>query len=129
MVGADLGGAVGAVRPVRIDARCNQARPLAAADAAPRIADSPEPIADRRGARHNEIRHAEQALLVRAQEIGQVCPDIAIDDLLNLVYAIAWAIEQTPATPEPADRLLSIVIRGTQTNLDDRACAAGTTAK
>jgi AcrR family transcriptional regulator len=50
------------------------------------------------------------ALLERAQSAGTVRPDLALDDLLRLVNAIAMAAE--PDEGHGAERLLSLVLDG-----------------
>ncbi|MGW0819937.1 TetR/AcrR family transcriptional regulator [Streptomyces sp. NPDC002845] len=58
------------------------------------------------------LRRAGSALLTRAQEAGTVRPDVSIGDLLQLTNAIALAAEETPDTPDLADRLLALTVRG-----------------
>lgn len=58
------------------------------------------------------IREAGGALLVRAQEAGDVREDVEIGDLLQLTHAIALAAEGNPGDPELADRLLTLTLRG-----------------
>ncbi|MEW1643091.1 TetR/AcrR family transcriptional regulator [Streptomyces sp. NPDC091219] len=58
------------------------------------------------------IREAGGALLVRAQEAGDVRGDVEIGDLLQLTHAIALAAEGNPGDPELADRLLTLTLRG-----------------
>jgi AcrR family transcriptional regulator len=58
------------------------------------------------------IREAGGALLFRAQEAGDVRPDVEIGDLLQLTHAIALAAEGNPGDPELADRLLTLTLRG-----------------
>jgi AcrR family transcriptional regulator len=54
-------------------------------------------------------RESGNLILARAQEIGAVRPDITVDDLLKLAYAVALATEQSP---DDADRLISVVMDG-----------------
>ena len=58
------------------------------------------------------IWEAGGALLSRAQEAGDVRPDVEIGDLLQLTHAIALAAEGNPGDPELADRLLTLTLRG-----------------
>jgi AcrR family transcriptional regulator len=58
------------------------------------------------------IREAGGALLLRAQEAGDVRGDVEIGDLLQLTHAIALAAEGNPGDPELADRLLTLTLRG-----------------
>ncbi|OAH13896.1 TetR/AcrR family transcriptional regulator [Streptomyces jeddahensis] len=58
------------------------------------------------------LREAGAALLVRAQEAGDVRRDVSIGDLLQLTNAIALAAEETPNDPQLADRLLNLTLRG-----------------
>lgn len=58
------------------------------------------------------MREAGGALLARAQQSGDVRPDVSIGDLLQLTNAIALAAEETPDDPELADRLLRLTWQG-----------------
>ncbi|MEV6650516.1 TetR/AcrR family transcriptional regulator [Streptomyces sp. NPDC051219] len=58
------------------------------------------------------MREAGRQLLVRAQESGSVRPDVSIADLMQLTNAIALAVEETPADPDLADRLLTLTLKG-----------------
>lgn len=58
---------------------------------------------------HRRIRDVGGALLTRAQGERATDPDVAIDDLLQLLNAISLATE---AEPDRADRLLTIVVTG-----------------
>ncbi len=51
-------------------------------------------------------------MLFRAQEAGDVRPEVEIGDLLQLTHAIALAAEGNPGDPELADRLLTLTLRG-----------------
>ncbi|MER5185065.1 TetR/AcrR family transcriptional regulator [Streptomyces sp. NPDC002896] len=62
------------------------------------------------------LREAGSALLVRAQEAGDVRRDVSIGDLLQLTNAIALAAEETPNDPQLADRLLNLTLRGLKPN-------------
>lgn len=63
-------------------------------------------------ARHDQIRWAGCTLLNHVQESGQVLSEIEISDLLKLVNAIAWAVEQTPSPSDQVNRMLAVVMRG-----------------
>ncbi|MEV8637755.1 helix-turn-helix domain-containing protein [Streptosporangium sp. NPDC051023] len=58
------------------------------------------------------MRAAAGRLLARAQEAGAVRPDLAIEELLTLGTAIAWANEQVPGRAGLTDRLLSLTTQG-----------------
>lgn len=83
-------------------------RGLAAAQMALEISDT----TDSGTARHDQVREAGEALLVRARKAGAVRPDIDVTDLLRLVNAVAWASEHTSAPSEQGERLLAIVMEG-----------------
>ncbi|WP_246268467.1 TetR/AcrR family transcriptional regulator [Nonomuraea typhae] len=61
---------------------------------------------------HEMITDAGEALLLRAQAIGAVRPEIAIGRLLKLVGAIALATEQDVDGPAEAGLLLAIALEG-----------------
>jgi AcrR family transcriptional regulator len=58
------------------------------------------------------MRAAGRALLTRAQEAGDIRPDVDPSELLLLVYGLAWATEQVPRGAEQTDRLLSLLVDG-----------------
>ncbi|MGP4002202.1 TetR/AcrR family transcriptional regulator [Streptomyces sp. 8N706] len=58
------------------------------------------------------MREAGSALLVRAQQAGAVRRDVEIADLMQLINAIALAVEETPDDPDLADRLLALTFTG-----------------
>jgi AcrR family transcriptional regulator len=58
------------------------------------------------------MRAAGLALLTRAQEAGEVRPDVGYSELLLLVYGLAWATEQVPDGAGQTDRLLSLLMDG-----------------
>jgi AcrR family transcriptional regulator len=58
------------------------------------------------------MRAAGLALLTRAQDAGEVRPDVSSSELLLLVYGVAWATEQVPRGAEQTDRLLSLLMDG-----------------
>ncbi len=58
------------------------------------------------------MKTAWEALLVRAQQAGEVRPDADAMDLLKLAHAIAWATDQAPDGRNQADRLLAVVMDG-----------------
>jgi AcrR family transcriptional regulator len=61
---------------------------------------------------HDMIGEAGAGLLARAQEAGEVRPDLQIWDLLKLVSGIAMSCEQAPDCDLMADRLLTLVMDG-----------------
>jgi AcrR family transcriptional regulator len=61
------------------------------------------------------MRASGEELFTRAQLAGVVRPDVSYRDLLKLVGAIAMATEQTP---EEADRLLALAMRGAMPDAD-----------
>jgi AcrR family transcriptional regulator len=74
-------------------------------------------IHDERSALHascRAIHTAGAALLARAQESGDIRPDVSPSELFTLINAIAWAAEQTPEAVDQADRFLHLVMRGLQ---------------
>jgi hypothetical protein len=60
------------------------------------------------------MRAAAARLLDRAQQAGQVRPDLTAKELFVLAAGIAWASQQTPGQDDPADRLLSLLMTGLQ---------------
>jgi len=58
-----------------------------------------------------EMRAAGTALLRRAQEAGEVRPDVEIGDVLRLVHGIVLINESAP-DPERAERMFDVVIAG-----------------
>src|SRR5581483_1035014 len=61
---------------------------------------------------HGTIRATGAALLDRAHRAGAVAPGVALDDLLVLATAIAWASGQPPTDPDRLDRLFTLATRG-----------------
>lgn len=61
------------------------------------------------------------ALLARAQRAGAVRPDLAISELLRLVYGIALATEKAPDSAGEAERLLEVVLDGLRRQSAERA--------
>jgi AcrR family transcriptional regulator len=59
-----------------------------------------------------EITAAAAALLARAQQAGQVRPDIDAADLLRLSHAAVAATERLPDRARQADRILQIMLAG-----------------
>lgn len=66
------------------------------------------------------IHTAGAELLARAQESGDIRPDLDASELFALINAIAWAAEQTPDTAGQADRFLDLIMQG----LHQRGCTA-----
>ncbi|MFE3166913.1 TetR/AcrR family transcriptional regulator [Streptomyces sp. NPDC059224] len=58
------------------------------------------------------MREAGAALLTRAQEAGAVRADVQIADLLQLIHAIALAVEESPEDPDLVNRLLTLTLKG-----------------
>jgi AcrR family transcriptional regulator len=58
------------------------------------------------------IRQSVESLLARAQEAGQVRPDVDAGDIMRLSHAITVATERSPAPPEQAERLLGLMLDG-----------------
>jgi AcrR family transcriptional regulator len=58
------------------------------------------------------MRAAGLALLTRAQQAGEVRPDVGPSELLLLVYGVAWATEQVPGGAGQTDRLLALLMDG-----------------
>jgi AcrR family transcriptional regulator len=52
------------------------------------------------------------ALLVRAQEAGEIRVGLTISEVLRLVHGIAMVTDNTPDGPEQANRMLEVVIAG-----------------
>lgn len=62
-------------------------------------------------------RESGSMILAHAQERGTVRPDITVDELLKLAYAVALATEQSP---DDADRLNSVVMDGLRVSKPSR---------
>jgi AcrR family transcriptional regulator len=58
------------------------------------------------------IRQAVESLLARAQEAGEIRPDVDAGDIMRLSHAITVATERAPASPEQAERLLGLMLDG-----------------
>lgn len=58
---------------------------------------------------HAELFEVAAALLARARQSGTVTADADEADVLKMVSAIAWAVQDTPAQ---ADRLLALLLNG-----------------
>ncbi|MFE3452830.1 TetR/AcrR family transcriptional regulator [Nonomuraea sp. NPDC059194] len=58
------------------------------------------------------MRTAGGRLLTRAQEAGEVRPEVTGAELLALVAGIAWAVEQSPGRDDLMDRLLTLAANG-----------------
>ncbi|WP_026423543.1 TetR/AcrR family transcriptional regulator [Actinokineospora inagensis] len=60
------------------------------------------------------VRAAAEKLITRAKQAGACNPDVQVDDLLDLVHAIATATEHHPAR---ADALMLLAVKGITTPL------------
>lgn len=72
-------------------------------------------LADEQSALHASclnMRAAAARLLERAQDAGDIRPDIDGTDLFALVNAVGWIAEQTPALAGRRERLLGLVMEG-----------------
>jgi AcrR family transcriptional regulator len=58
------------------------------------------------------IRQAVESLLARAQEAGEIRPDVDAGDIMRLSHAITVATERAPGPPEQAERLLGLMLDG-----------------
>jgi AcrR family transcriptional regulator len=58
------------------------------------------------------MRDAAAVLLRRAQEAGQVRPDVDLADVLRLLHGIVIATEQADEDPERAQRMFDLVVAG-----------------
>jgi len=58
------------------------------------------------------MRAAGERLLRRAQDAGDVRPDLDGVDLFELVAAVGWAAEQSPRSAERRERLLALITDG-----------------
>ncbi len=72
-----------------------------------------------------QMKVAGKELLVSAQQVGAVRPEVDIADLLRLVHAIVLATEQAPRDDGQRDRLLSVVLDGLCVRTTDAAGSAG----
>ncbi|MBC3841995.1 TetR/AcrR family transcriptional regulator [Streptacidiphilus sp. 4-A2] len=52
-------------------------------------------------------------LLVRAQQAGQIRPDLTVSEMTTLIYGITWACGTKPVDP---DRLVDLVLDGLRTH-------------
>jgi AcrR family transcriptional regulator len=71
------------------------------------------------------IRQAADSLLVRAQEAGEIRPDIEATDMLRLSHAITVASERAPGGPEQAERLLGLMLDGLRAGTSSQAGQPG----
>ncbi|MET8157318.1 helix-turn-helix domain-containing protein [Sphaerisporangium sp. NPDC005289] len=67
---------------------------------------------------HAEMFEVGTALLARAREVGVIAADADEADVLKMVGAIAWAVQDAADGPAQADRLLALLMNGLR--LDDR---------
>lgn len=61
---------------------------------------------------HAELFEVGAALVERARATGAVVPDADATDLLKLVGAIAWAVQDAPGGVAQGERLLGLVLNG-----------------
>lgn len=61
---------------------------------------------------HEAMRTAGSALVVRAQQAGEIRTDVDAISVLKLVNAVAWASEQSPDGPDHTEKMLTIVMDG-----------------
>jgi hypothetical protein len=71
--------------------------------------DRPDSIAS---SWHAEMFEVAASLLGRAQRSGVIITDAHVADVLKMVGAIAWAIEDTPDAATQAERLLALLMNG-----------------
>jgi AcrR family transcriptional regulator len=61
---------------------------------------------------HAEIFEVGAALLARARQSGVIAADVAEADVLKMVGAIAWAVQDAPDRSAQAGRLLALLMNG-----------------
>jgi hypothetical protein len=61
---------------------------------------------------HAELFEAGAALLTRARQAGVMVADADGSDVLKMVGAIAWAVQDGPDSSAQADRLLALLMNG-----------------
>lgn len=61
---------------------------------------------------HAEMFEAGAALVTRARHAGVVAADADEADVLKMIGAIAWAVQDTPDSSAQADRLLALLMNG-----------------
>jgi hypothetical protein len=61
---------------------------------------------------HAELFEVAGALLARARQSGAVTADADDADVMKMVGAIAWAVQDSPDGPAQADRLLGLLMNG-----------------
>jgi AcrR family transcriptional regulator len=61
---------------------------------------------------HAEVFAVGGALLARARQAGVIVADAGDDDVLKMVGAIAWAVQDSPDSSGQADRLLALLMNG-----------------
>ncbi|TDD52043.1 TetR/AcrR family transcriptional regulator [Nonomuraea terrae] len=79
-------------------------------------------LSDQESALHascHAMRQAVGRLLARAQESGQVRPEVDSLDLFALVNAVGWVSEQAPDLAARQERLLGFVLDGLASQQDD----------
>jgi AcrR family transcriptional regulator len=65
---------------------------------------------------HAELFDVGAALLARARQSGVVVADADAVDVLKMVGAIAWAVQDAPAGSAQADRLFALLLNGLRHN-------------
>lgn len=61
---------------------------------------------------HAELFEVGSALVARARASGAIVADVAGDDVVKLVGAVAWAVRDAEDGAARADRLLAVVLNG-----------------
>jgi AcrR family transcriptional regulator len=67
------------------------------------------------------IRQAVEALLVRAQEAGEIRRDVDATDIMRLSHAITVATERASGHPDQAERLLGLMLDGLRAGTSQQA--------
>ncbi|HEY3688117.1 MAG TPA: helix-turn-helix domain-containing protein, partial [Streptosporangiaceae bacterium] len=67
---------------------------------------------DAAAAWHGELFEVGAALLTRARQSGAITADTDEADLLKMVGAIAWAVQDAPDARAQSDRLLTLLLNG-----------------
>lgn len=62
--------------------------------------------------RHAEMFEVGAELLARARESGVIVADADDADVLKMIGAIAWAVQDSPDSSAQADRLLTLLMNG-----------------
>lgn len=70
---------------------------------------------------HAELLEVGADVLARAQRSGTVVADADAGDVLKMVGAIAWAVQDAPDGPVQAERLLALLLNGLRAAVSDPA--------